>query len=114
MQSKAPDVTAYLQEVPADRRECLARIRSLCLSALTGYEERMEHGMPAYLKDGVAEAAFASQKNHIALYVRPDVVQAHKDLLKGASVGKSCIKYSKPDKVDFGVVEKLLTSTAAS
>ena len=112
MQSKAKDVAAYLEDVPQDRRECLTRLRNLCLETLTGYEEGMEFGMPSYKREGVIEVAFASQKNHISLYVmKENVVNANRVLLAGASVGKGCIRYSKPEKVDFGVVEKLLSDT---
>jgi hypothetical protein len=34
MQSKAKDVTTYLQEAPAGRRPCLANLRELCLEVL--------------------------------------------------------------------------------
>lgn len=65
MQSKAKNVTDYLQEIPEERRECLA--------TLTGYEERMDYGGPCYKKNGVAEVGFASQKNYIALYILKEI-----------------------------------------
>lgn len=115
MQSMARDVATYLEEVPADRRACLTRLRQLCRATLAGYEECIEYGMPCYKKDGVAEVAFASQKNHIALYVmKTDVVEGNRDRLAGLSVGKGCIRYTRPEKMDFDVVERLLAGTAAS
>jgi hypothetical protein len=36
------------------------------------------------------------------------VITANKDLLKGISCGKSCVRYTNPNKIDFDVVKKLL------
>ena len=91
-------------------------MRKLCLDTLTGYEEGMDYGMPCYKrKGGAAEIGFASQKNYISLYVAIEsVVKANRELLKGLSVGKGCIRYSRPEKIDFGVVQKLLSETLES
>jgi uncharacterized protein YdhG (YjbR/CyaY superfamily) len=115
MQSKAANVTTYLNEIPIERRDCLNQLRELCLETLQGYQETMEYGMPCYKKGERAEVAFANQKNHIALYVmKENVVNANRQALAGLNVGKSCIKYSKPNKLDFVVIKKLLTETAES
>jgi len=115
MQSTATDVTSYLQELPDARRAALARLRQLCLDTLVGYEEGMDYGMPGYKKNGVVEVGFASQKNYISLYMlKETVIKEHRADLAGLNVGKGCIRYSKPEKIDFAVVEKLLTATRDS
>jgi uncharacterized protein YdhG (YjbR/CyaY superfamily) len=115
MQSNAKNVTDYLAEVPEDRRPALTTLRELCRSEMIGYEEVMMYGMPCYSRDG-AGVAFASQKHYIALYIGTDIMNAHRDLLKvkGVSLGKGCIRYSKPEKIDFKVVEMLLKATIES
>ncbi|MBC7808890.1 MAG: DUF1801 domain-containing protein [Akkermansiaceae bacterium] len=115
MKSSAKDVTTYIREAPAERQACLSTMRSLCRATLTGYEEGMEHGMPSYKKDGNIEVAFASQANYISLYIlKKDVVDANRDALTGANVGKGCIRYSVPEKINFDVVKNLLSGTLAS
>jgi uncharacterized protein YdhG (YjbR/CyaY superfamily) len=115
MQSHAKDVTTYVREAPEARRACLERLRSLCLETLAGYDEVMEYGMPAYTKDGKVEVAFASQKHYLSLYIlKPDVVRANAELLRGLNVGKGCIRFSRPEAVDFAVVARLLADTVAS
>lgn len=115
MQSTAPDVASYIREAPADRQLSLTSLRQLCLDTLTGYEECMEFGMPGYKRDGAIEVAFASQKNHISLYIlKQAVVDAHRAELAGLNVGKSCIKYTRPAKIDFDVVRRLLVDTRES
>ena len=117
MQSKAKDVNTYLEEVPEDRREALARLRKLCQETLVGYEETMDYGMPGYKKgkDGEVEVAFASQKNYISFYImRQDVLNMHRDKLAGLNIGKGCIRYSKPGKIDFDIVKHLLVGSLQS
>jgi uncharacterized protein YdhG (YjbR/CyaY superfamily) len=117
MQSKAADVPGYLKEVPPDRAEALNQLRQLCLETLVGYQESMRYGMPCYTRQGDSEPeiAFASQKNHISLYVlKQEVMQANQELLEGASLGKGCIRYSRPSKIDFDVVKKILMESYRS
>ena len=115
MQSKAVDVAAYIQEAPSERQTALARLRTLCLETLSGYEERMEYGMPVYACNGIGEVSFASQKQYISLYIlKREVLDAHSELLQGINMGKSCIRYRKPAQIDFDVVEKLLVGTRES
>src|SRR5215204_4166753 len=111
MQSKAKDVATYIEEAPTERQEALTRLRDLCRTHLTGFEETMEYGGPSYKRNGEVEVGFASQKNFIGLYIlRTDVMNAHRELLKGKaiSIGKGAIRYSKPERIDFSVVESML------
>ena len=80
MRSEAADVDTYLTEVPEARRPALTALRNACVELLDGFTETMSYGMATYERDGVAEISWASQKQHIALYVlRSDVVEAHRD-----------------------------------
>ena len=77
----------------------------------------MLYGMPGYSRKGVVEVGFASQKHVIALYIlRTDVMKTHMHMLnvKGVSYGKGCIRYSKPERIDFKVVESMLRATEES
>ena len=111
MQSTAATVTEYLDEVPAERKAALTKLRDLCRSTLTDFEESMQYGGAGYSRSGKIEVGFASQKHFIGLYfMRIDVLNAHRDLLKinGVSLGKSCIRYSRPERIDFEVVQRML------
>ena len=77
----------------------------------------MKYGGPCYSRNDQVEVGFASQKNFIGLYIlRLDVLNAHRDLLKvkGVSIGKGVIRFSKPDRIDFKVVEMMLKATQKS
>ena len=117
MPSSAKTVPAYLKEVPAERKAALKQLRDLCRATLTGFKESMDYGGPCYSRNGVVEVGFASQKHFIGLYIlRTDVMNAHRYLLNvpGITLGKGCIRYSKPEKIDFKVVERMLKATVES
>ena len=113
MQSNAPTVDAYLLEVPEDRRAAIERLRALCVQHLPGFEESMLYGMPGYSRNGTVEVGFNSQKNNIALYIlRTDVLNEYRGLFSKSNIGKGCIRYPNPAKIDFGIVEAMLKATA--
>ena len=115
MQSTAPTVDVYILGVPENRRAAIERLRKLCLKHLNGFEESMVYGMPGYSRDGTVEAGFASQKNNIALYIlRTDVLNVHRDSFPKSNIGKGCIRYRNPAKIDFDQVEEMLEATATS
>ncbi len=109
MKSKSASVEEYVAEVPEERRAAITKLRSLCKKNLVGFEECMDYGMPCYKRDGVLRFAFASQKRNISIYGcgAPQV----KDLrakLAASSKGKGCVRFTNPEKIDFGVVDELL------
>lgn len=116
MKSTVKSVEKYLEEVSGERRNALEHLRNLCLEILDGYEESMEYGMPGYKKEGSEiEVAFASQKNYISLYIlKQEVLDKHRESLQGLSLGKGCIRYTKPEKINFDIVEQLLVDSAQS
>ena len=116
--SKAATVAAYLQELPDDRREVIAAVRSLVNRELPrGYVETMNWGMisweiplaryPAtYNKQPLGYVALAAQKNHYALYLmgvyadsqnEKDLRQAYARAGRKLDMGKCCLRFRKLD-----------------
>ena len=118
MQSTAATVDAYIEEAPAERQAALRRLRELCRETLPGYTESMTYGMPCYSRDGSVQAievSFASQKSYVSLYIlKQDVLDAHRPELAGISLGKGCIRYTKPDRINYDVVRRMLEETVVS
>lgn len=115
MQSKAKTASEYLEEVPAKRQEALIALRHLCLETLTGFQESMEYGMPSYSRNGEVEVSFMSQKQYISLYIlRQGALESQRSALVGINVGKGCIRYTKPEKINFDVVKQMLIATRES
>jgi len=115
MISKASDVQSYIDEAPEERQPALKKLRALCRKHLKGYEETIEYGMPVYKRNGAMEISFASQKQYVAFYVlRKDVLDEFRESLVASSIGKGCVRFAKPDQIDFGAVERLLARNAES
>ncbi|WP_205325639.1 iron chaperone [Glycomyces sp. YM15] len=118
VRSDAATVDEYLAALPEDRRAVMTAIREACLEAMPGFTELMAYGMPGLTRDGgVAgiEIAFASQKRHIAFYLlRTDVRDAFAERLAGHDMGKGCLRFSDPAKVDLELVRDLARATAGS
>ncbi|MET9606343.1 DUF1801 domain-containing protein [Streptomyces sp. NPDC006512] len=110
-------VDAYLAAVPDARRAALTRLRELCRTELTGFEEVIAYGMPAYVRAGepVGEIAWANQKQYVSFYLlRTDVRDAFAERLAGHDMGKACLRFRRPDRIDFDLLRDLLRATAAT
>ncbi|MFD9500055.1 iron chaperone [Streptomyces sp. NPDC060035] len=114
-QSDAVHVDQYLAELEPERRAALARLRELCRDELKGFTEVMAYGMPGYERNGTLEIGFASQKRYVSFYLlRSDVREAFETRLAGQDMGKGCLRFRTPERIDFDLVRDLLTATAAS
>jgi Domain of unknown function (DU1801) len=131
MQSKAKTVSEYIASLPDDRAEIIAAVRKEILNNLPkGFEETMQYGMISYVvphtlypggyhtnpKDALPFISLASQKNHIALYHMAVyagplhdwfVKEWEKFTDKKLDMGKSCIRFKKPDDVPVKLIGKL-------
>ena len=112
VQSKAATVAAFLKEAEPKRRPALVKMRKLMREMLPSCDESMAYGMPTYQKGGKMVTAFNNQKNYIAFYAGQTAIQAHKKELAKINCGKGCIRYTKPDQIDFDVVRSLLANIA--
>lgn len=114
VQSQAEDVDGYLAEVPEERKEALNRLRALWRTELREFTEVMAYGMPVYERDGIGEIGFASQKQYVSVYLlRTDVRDAFAERLAGHDMGKGCLRFRKPERIDFELLRDVLRATAA-
>jgi hypothetical protein len=134
MTSKATTVQEYLDELPEDRRKAISQLRSTVKKHLPkGFKEVMAYGMIGYVvphsiyppgyhcdpSKALPFACIASQKNFIALYHMG--VYAEPKLLKWFTteypkhsktkldMGKSCIRFKKPDQIPHELIGELFT-----
>jgi uncharacterized protein YdhG (YjbR/CyaY superfamily) len=109
VQSSATSVDEFMTAVEPDRAPALKKLRELCRVTLPGWEERMQWGMPGYGPPGSdALISFNNQKNYISFYPGRGVLELHRGRIKGASFGGGCVRFSKPDNVDFDAIEAML------
>ncbi len=132
MQYKATDVEQYIAQLPEDRREPMQQLREAIMENLPdGFEEGISYGMITYVvphsiypagyhcdpKQALPFISIASQKNFIAVYHMG--IYADEQLLKWFTtefpkhsnkkldMGKSCIRFKKPDQIPFELLKQL-------
>jgi uncharacterized protein YdhG (YjbR/CyaY superfamily) len=108
MQSKTATVRAYLAELPEDRRQALAKLRTLIRKTAPDAVETMHYGMPTYVL-GELLCALAAQKRYMAFYLCDTaVVDAHRSRLGKLNCGKGCIRFRSLDELPLDVVTDIL------
>lgn len=132
MQSKATTVDQYLAELPEDRQKALEMLRKVIKKNMPkGFQECMNYGMIGYVvphskypagyhcnpKDPLPFLNIASQKNfiavyHMGIYGDPKLLKWFQDAHAKASpkkldMGKSCIRYKKPEDIPYKLIGEL-------
>ena len=134
MQSKATTVDQYIAEAPQERQEALQKLRATILAHLPkGFEEAMGYGMAGYaVPHSIYPAGyhctphlplpfmgFASQKNsinfyHMGIYADETLynwflTEYAKFSKKKLDIGKSCMRFKKPEDIPFDLIGELVS-----
>lgn len=132
MKYDAKNPNEYISLLPADRQEPMQRLREVIRDHLPdGFEETIGYGMIGYVvphsrypqgyhcdpKQPLPFINIASQKNYIALYhsgiyANPELqkwfVEAYgKEVAGKLDMGKSCIRFKKPELIPFRLIGDL-------
>jgi uncharacterized protein YdhG (YjbR/CyaY superfamily) len=133
MTSTAKTTKEYLENLPDDRKAAMTQLRNTIVKNLPkGFSEQMTYGMPGFVvphskyppgyhcdpKLPLGFVNIASQKNFIALYHMG--IYSMPDLLKWFTneypkhskakldMGKSCIRFKKPEQIPFDLIGELM------
>ena len=134
MQSKAKTVDEYINELPADRKKIMSELRKTIKANLPkGFSEGMGYGMMGWSvphslypkgyhcnpEQPLPFIGMASQKNfiavyHMGIYSDPKLLKWFTDEWKKHSakkldMGKSCIRFKKPEDVPLKLIGELAT-----
>lgn len=131
MQSDATSPKEYIESLPEDRKRIVTEMRKVIRKNLPkGFKEQMSYGMIGYVvphslyADGyhcdpklpLPFINIASQKNHIAFYHMGLYGGAYLDWFqkewpkhstKKLDMGKSCIRFKKPEDVTLDLLGQL-------
>ena len=124
----------YINEAPEDRREALQKLRNIILENLPeGFQECISYGMVGYVVPHSLYPAgyhcspelplpfisFASQKNsinfyHMGIYADESlfnwfVNEYTKFSKKKLDIGKSCMRFKKPEDIPFDLIGELVS-----
>jgi len=132
LQSEAKTIDEYLNRVPADRQAALKKLHAVLKKNIPkGFKEHMGYGMAGYSVPHslyppgyhctpelpLPFLGFASQKNfiaiyHMGLYAMPDLLkwfqsEFPKHSKKKLDMGKSCLRFKKPEDIPFELIGEL-------
>src|SRR5678815_5270253 len=121
----ATTIEGYLKQLPAERREAIAKVRATVNANLpAGYEEGIQYGMiswyvplsrfpDTYNGQPLAIASLAAQKGYMALYLigvygSSELAAWFRDAFAGAGkqldMGKSCVRFKSLDALPLDVI----------
>jgi uncharacterized protein YdhG (YjbR/CyaY superfamily) len=134
MQSKAKTVKEYFDQLPGDRKKAMTELRKAIKKNIPkGFKEEMNYGMVGYVVPHSLYPAgyhcnpelplpflgIASQKNfvavyHMGIYSDPKLLKWFTTEFKKHSkarldMGKSCIRFKKPDEIPFPLIGELVS-----
>ena len=130
--SAAQTPEAYLAELPEERRNVVSQLRDLVRKNLPkGYVESMSSGMLSweiplktypntYNGKPLAYLALAAQKNGYSLYMMgayadpkqvEEMKQAFAKAGKKLDMGKSCVRFKKPEDLELSAIARAIAST---
>lgn len=132
MQSKAISPDDYFDQLPEDRKKIMTELRNMIRKNLPdGFKEQMSYGMVGYVvphslySEGyhcdpelpLPFLSIASQKNfiaiyHMGLYSDPKLLkwftsEYPKHSKTRLDMGKSCIRFKKPEQVPLELIGEL-------
>jgi uncharacterized protein YdhG (YjbR/CyaY superfamily) len=122
----------YIAKCPKDRQEAISRLRNIIAENIPdGFEEAVSYGAPGWVvphsiypagyhckpSEPLPFAGIASQKNfiafyHMGIYAMPEILEWFvKEYPKYSKtkldMGKSCIRWKKPEHIPFELIGKL-------
>jgi hypothetical protein len=133
MQSTASSPQEYISSLPDERKKTIEKLRAVILKNLPkGFEEGIAHGMIGYVvplslypkgyhvnpKNPLLLFSLASEKNyislhHMALYTGPILewftAEWKKSTPKKLDMGKSCIRFKKPEEIPYELIGRLVS-----
>ena len=138
MQYKADTVDAYIDQLPAERKEVISKMRAVINANLPkGFKEVIGYGMPSWVvphslfptgyhcdpKLPLPFRSSASQKNFVAFYhmgvyaetaILDGVVAEYpKHVKTKLDMGKSCVRFKNMDNIPYDLIAELVTKMTA-
>ena len=134
MPGKATTIDQYMADLPEDRQKTIEELRNVINKNIPkGFHEEMNYGMIGYVvphtlyPDGyhcdpklpLPFLSMASQKNsiniyHMGIYADPALLkwfttEFPKHSTKKLDMGKSCIRFKKPEDIPFKLIGELVS-----
>jgi uncharacterized protein YdhG (YjbR/CyaY superfamily) len=99
----------YLDGLPQEQKEALARVRQVVERVAPDAEEGVSYGMPAYLHAGRPLLGLRAAKKHLSVFpFSPAAVEAVEGRLEGFDLSKGTIRFTPDRPVPDDVLADLI------
>jgi uncharacterized protein YdhG (YjbR/CyaY superfamily) len=107
MDKAAKNVDEYISAAPKEAQDKLREVRAAIKEAAPTAHESISYKMPYYDYKGRL-AWFGLHKEHIGLYIRPPVIEEHKNELADYETTKSAVHLPFDRKIPVPLIKKLV------
>jgi hypothetical protein len=139
MKTTGTTVEEILENIPEDRKEAFTKLHQTIVSNLPeGFEPGISYGMLGYVvphhhypagyhckpSEPLPFVSIASQKNsinfyHMGIYMNPSllewfVAEYQKHSAQKLDMGKSCIRFKKPEHIPYELLGQLMQKMTAA
>jgi uncharacterized protein YdhG (YjbR/CyaY superfamily) len=121
--TKAKTPAEYIAALPEPRRSHIKELHELIKKTVPKLKPHILVGMigygtyhyksPSGREEDWSIISLASQKNYISVYICATkdgkyIAEQHKKEFPKASIGKSCIRFKKPEDIDLKLLQKII------
>ncbi len=107
MRKTSKNVEEYIAGAPKEATHKLAELRAAIREVAPTAVEGFSYGMPYYAYKGRL-AWFGLAKTHIGLYIRPPIVEEHRNELRGYETTKSAIRFPLDKPLPIVLIKRLI------
>jgi uncharacterized protein YdhG (YjbR/CyaY superfamily) len=112
MKSNVGTVSAYIDELPVERRKALQTLRAMIEKAAPKAKGSMKYGLPSWEWNGPL-FALASKPSGMELYVaESDLLAKRKKSFGDVEVGTASVRFKRIEDLNLAVVAGLLADAA--
>jgi uncharacterized protein YdhG (YjbR/CyaY superfamily) len=112
VKSNVGTVSAYIDELPVERRTAFETLRGMIEKAAPKAKSTMKYGLPTWEWNGPL-FALASRAHDMELYVNePEAVLKRKKTLGDVEVGKASVRFKRIADLNLAIVGALLADAA--
>ncbi len=107
------DIDKYLNNVDADQRAELERIRQMIKSIVPEAQEVISYGMPVFKVDGKYLVGIAAFKGHMSIFPGAAPIKSLADRLSGFKLSKGTVQFTLEKRLPDEIIKQIVDYSLA-
>jgi uncharacterized protein YdhG (YjbR/CyaY superfamily) len=101
-------IDTYLNDVSAQQRKALERVRTLIRTHVPDAEECMSYGMPGFTYKGKYLAGFSAFKDHLSFFPTAEPIETLAHTLTSFKTSKGTVQFTLANPIPDDLLLKLI------